>query len=109
MEEKKDIIHHLSRIIHNQNVLMQAAIIAAHHNGPEAGLKWIYNELWQLDLLPDENDQWFGDANDYYRANCSDPLGPCEICGRPSGASGSGHIACGFDHLQKAKEAKLIK
>ena len=40
-----------NKIIHDQVVGMQAALIEAHHNGQEAGLKWIYNALWDLEIF----------------------------------------------------------
>jgi hypothetical protein len=99
----KDCLRNSNNILNDMIVANQAALIDAYHNGPIAGLKWIYNSLWGPGNLPDINDRWASDANDYYSAHCSRPLGPCEICGRPSRCAGSGHVACGWGHLILAK------
>lgn len=103
IEQLKDMIRDLNSIIHNQVVGMQAALIDAEHNGPEHGLRWISNGLAGPGHLPDPDDQWYGDANDYYNAHCAEPLGPCEVCGRPSGACGQLHVACTPEHLKQAE------
>lgn len=54
-----------ARIIHNQIVSMQSALIAARTNGAEVGMQWIEGALSGPDLLPDEDDPHCNDAQAY--------------------------------------------
>ena len=54
-----------ARIIHNQAVSMQAALIAARTNGAEVGMQWIENTLCGPDLLTDEDGPHYHDAQAY--------------------------------------------
>ena len=100
----KERVRESNKIIHDQIVVMQCALIDAVNNGHEKGLKWIYNELWPPGNLADENDEWFYDANLYYCAHRADPMGPCEICGKPSSRKKMKHVACCDEHLKEALE-----
>jgi len=100
----KDARKLLNQCVHDLIVSMQAALIESHHNGAESGLEWIYNALEGPDCLPDMESEWAGDAEDYYNAHRADPHGPCEICGKPSGIAGFGHVACSVEHLEQAQQ-----
>jgi hypothetical protein len=97
----RECVKDLNRLVHDQVVVMQSALIEAIHNGHQAGLKWIHNELWGPGTLPDENDKWFYDASLYYCAHKTNPMGPCEICGKPSSRLQMKHVACCDKHLKE--------
>jgi len=107
-EKLKEGYAELDKIVHNLTVGMQAALIDAHHNGDKSGMMWIYNALEGPGNLPDINDKWSCDANDYWLAHKTDPMGPCEVCGKPSGIMSGGHVACCREHLDAAKQQMRI-
>ena len=63
-----------SRIIHDTLVGMQSAVIDAKHYGPERGMTWIESGLDGPDMLPDESDANYHDAQAYYDYHCYDAV-----------------------------------
>ncbi|HBA85995.1 MAG TPA: hypothetical protein DCZ95_18070 [Verrucomicrobia bacterium] len=61
-----------NKIVHNLTVAMQAALIDAHHNGPQAAIVWIENTLDGPGLLPDKADGLLG-AQAFFDANMIGP------------------------------------
>ncbi|MHA9726923.1 3'-5' exonuclease [Vibrio parahaemolyticus] len=99
----------LDKLINNQVVTMQSAYIeAAYGKGPEAGMQWIANSLFGPGFIPsdEEVEKYEKSAQLFYNANCSDPLGPCAVCERPSGWAGAGVVACCEEHLEQGKKAR---
>lgn len=104
--ERDGLIQQLKQTSDSLNdkiVTMQAAVIDAKQNGPEAGMQWITNTLWGPGLIPVESEPWVNNAQHYYSHNCSNPLGPCGVCGAPSSVSGAGHVACCMEHHKQLK------
>lgn len=104
----KEFMKDLNKLVHDQIVVMQSALIDGGNKTPKDGLRWIYNQLFGPGCLPDENDKWFHDANLYYQAHRSDPFGPCEVCGIPSSFAGQGHVACSQKHFEQLKSESTI-
>lgn len=100
-EQRDELNNQLKSALDSLNdkiVTMRAAYIDAKHNGPAAGMQWIANTLWGPGLIPDESAPWANNAQHYYSHHCSNPLGPCGVCGAPSSVAGNGHVACSLEH-----------
>ncbi|HFQ5182576.1 TPA: 3'-5' exonuclease [Vibrio vulnificus] len=108
-QQIKSAAKQLDKLINNQVVTMQSAYIeAAYGKGPEAGMQWIANSLFGPGFIPsdEEVEKYEKSAQLFYNANCSDPLGPCAVCDRPSGWAGAGVVACCEEHLEQGKKAR---
>ena len=95
--------------LNNNIVAMQACVIETEHNGHEAGFAWIWNTLCGPGLIPEPDEQWYESAQLYYSANCSQPMGPCKICGKPSSILSHLGPACCDKHHQQIRESANVE
>ncbi len=74
-DARKENLEMCSKIINDNTVAMQSAIIESEHGGgTEAGMRWIWQALCGPGLLPDDEDDCGTDAQAWYDNNCYDAL-----------------------------------
>lgn len=69
--ERLTLVHaRTQRLVHNLCVTMQAAYIEwKHGRGAEAAMRWIENQLDGPDLIPDQEEPFGTDAQEFFNQN----------------------------------------